>query len=68
MSLVNKPTHTLETCRYCGSNRVTSLTMTLNDGSLVDFASCHRCEGKSWNHAGGPLPLASVLERARKVP
>ena len=65
-SLVKTPAHQLATCTYCGSHRVTNVSMTLADGSLVDFASCHRCEGKRWSHGGGALPLATVLNRARK--
>ncbi len=65
-SLVKLPTHQLASCTYCHSNRVTTLSMTLADGSLVDFSSCHRCEGKRWSHAQDALPLASVLARAAK--
>jgi hypothetical protein len=66
MSLVTTPTSTLATCGYCGSVRVTSISMTLTDGTPVDFASCHTCERRSWSAAGSALPLTSVLDRARK--
>jgi hypothetical protein len=65
-SLVNFPAHKLVTCVHCGGKRVTVLAMTLTDGSLVDFASCHRCEGKCWSEDGRVLELASVLDRSRK--
>jgi transcription elongation factor Elf1 len=66
MSLVTTPTSRLASCRSCGSHRVTSLSMTLTDGSRVDFASCHRCENKTWSDAGRQLAFANVLERTRK--
>jgi hypothetical protein len=40
--------------------------MTLTDGSVVDFASCHTCEHKSWTQAGQALDVATVLDKARK--
>jgi predicted metal-binding protein len=66
MSLVSTPSAALAACGHCGSKRVTSLSMTLTDGSLVDFSSCHRCEGKTWSRAGSALGLTEVLDRARK--
>jgi hypothetical protein len=66
MSLVTTPSSALSTCTHCGSRSVTSLTMTLTDGSLVDFSSCHRCTGKTWSRGGTALALTDVLERARK--
>jgi hypothetical protein len=57
-------------CAACGSERVTSLSMTLTDGTPVDFVSCHRCEHKTWRDASGlersELAVDSVLSRARK--
>ena len=41
-------------------------TMTLTDGSVVDFASCHTCEHKSWTQAGSGLDVATVLKKATK--
>ena len=55
MSLVTTPTRHLATCTRCAGNRVTHLTMTLTDGSVVDFASCHTCEHKTWTEAGTGL-------------
>jgi hypothetical protein len=66
-SLVTTPTSSLATCAYCGSIRVTSIAMTLTDGTAVDFASCHTCERRSWSNAGSSLPLDSVLNKARKI-
>ena len=67
-SLVTTPSSTLATCAHCGGNRVMSITMTLTDGSEVDFASCHTCERKTWTQAGTGLPLPEVLRKARKTP
>ncbi len=53
-------------CRGCGSPHVTRLSMSLTDGTPVQFTSCHRCEHRTWEHAGGELSVDGVLERARK--
>jgi hypothetical protein len=53
-------------CPACDSERVTELTMTLTDGSTVDFLSCHRCEHKRWTQGGRTLELTSDLGKARK--
>ena len=58
MSLVTTPTRELATCPVCASRRVTAITMTLTDGSVVDFASCHACE-----HKAGPRPVARSTSR-----
>jgi len=55
-----------ETCGGCGSTRVTRLSMTLTDGTPVDFTSCHTCEHKTWRRDGAPLDLPTVLEKATK--
>ena len=54
------------TCRGCGSGHVTRLSMNLTDGTPVDFTSCHRCEHRTWEHAGGELTVGTVLDRARR--
>jgi formate dehydrogenase maturation protein FdhE len=53
-------------CPACGSVRLTSLAMTLTDGTPVSFTSCRACEHRAWNHEGGALALADVLTRTRK--
>jgi len=53
-------------CLGCGSTRVTRLSLNLTDGTPVEFTSCHRCEHRSWEHAGAQLSVASVLDRARR--
>lgn len=67
MSLVTTPTRRLSTCVQCSSTRVTAITMTLHDGSVVDFASCHACEHKTWTQCGQALDISSVLTKATKV-
>ena len=66
MSLVTTPTRSLAVCGTCSGNRVTSLTMTLTDGSSVDFTSCHACETKSWVQGGQELDITTVLGKAQK--
>ena len=53
-------------CRGCGSTRITRLSLSLTDGTPVEFTSCHRCEHRTWEHAGGELSVDNVLDRARK--
>ncbi len=53
-------------CAACGSDRVTRLSMSLTDGTAVDFTSCHRCEHKTWSDAERELSVAEVLGKARK--
>ena len=66
MSLVTTPACKLGSCSTCASTRVTEITMTLTDGSLVDFVSCHACETKSWKQDGVQLDFSSVLGKAQK--
>ncbi len=66
MSLVTTPASKLGTCSTCSSSRITEITMTLTDGSLVDFVSCHNCETKSWKQAGTDLDITTVLGKAQK--
>jgi len=55
------------TCPECGSSRLTTLAMTLTDGTPVRFSSCHECEHRTWVHEGGELQFADVIARATKV-
>ena len=67
MSRVTTPTSQLAVCTQCTGTRVTHITMTLTDGSIVDFASCHVCEHKSWTEAGTGLDVSAVLRKAQKI-
>ncbi|HEU5033971.1 MAG TPA: hypothetical protein VFT62_04330 [Mycobacteriales bacterium] len=53
-------------CPQCGSARLTSLAMTLTDGTPVQFASCHDCEHRHWSHEGAALAFSDVIARATK--
>ncbi|HEX3706192.1 MAG TPA: hypothetical protein VHV76_06130 [Mycobacteriales bacterium] len=55
-----------QTCASCGSERVTSLAMTLTDGTPVSFRSCHDCEHRVWADSVGNLEFADVLLRTKK--
>ena len=66
MSLVTTPASQLGTCTNCTSTRITAITMTLTDGSPVDFVSCHTCEVKTWKQHGVDLDISSVLRKAKK--
>ena len=67
MSLVTTPTSQLATCAQCSGTRVTHITMTLTDGSSVEFHSCHTCEHKTWSESGTGLPVTEVLRKAQKI-
>jgi hypothetical protein len=66
MSLVTTPASKLGSCATCTSTRITEITMTLTDGSAVDFVSCHACETRSWKQAGIDLDITTVLGKAKK--
>jgi formate dehydrogenase maturation protein FdhE len=53
-------------CPVCGSQRLTSLAMTLTDGTPVNFSSCHNCEHRVWADDAGRLEFSDVLTRATK--
>ena len=66
MSLVTTPTSARGVCSTCASHRVTSIAMTLTDGSPVHFTSCHACEAKAWKQDGRHLDISCVLGKAQK--
>ena len=66
MSLLTTPASGRATCAACTGTRVTEITMTLTDGSRVDFVSCHACEHRSWTQGGQPLDRPTVLAKAQK--
>jgi formate dehydrogenase maturation protein FdhE len=69
-SLVNVEARNLAKCRICGSERVTSIAMTLTDGSRVHFASCHHCENRWWlegGESGTQLSCDHVIAKTRKI-
>lgn len=66
-SLVHPGARGSVTCRSCRSDRVTTIAMTLTDGSRVHLASCHSCEHRTWMQDGTALALSSVLDKTRKT-
>ena len=64
---LTQPGRPTAACPACGSSRVTSLAMTLTDGTPVVFGSCHDCEHREWSHEGHRLEIDDVLARATKV-
>lgn len=68
-SLTQRAHRNTQACESCGSTRLTSIVMSLTDGTPVHFTSCHRCEHRSWREAdlGHKLPVETVLDRARKI-
>jgi hypothetical protein len=65
-SLTRPGARTGAVCPSCGSARLTSLSMTLTDGTPVNFSSCHNCEHRVWAAEDGHLAFADVLTRATK--
>lgn len=53
-------------CAACQSSRITRISMTLTDGTPVEFTSCHDCEHKVWGSTSGDLALTGVLDRTRR--
>lgn len=56
----------MSACSSCASPAITSITMTMTAGEVVDFISCRRCEHRSWQAAGQDLPLDRVLTLATR--
>jgi len=65
-SLTQRPVSEAATCTACGSARITQLSMSLTDGTPVDFTSCHVCAHRTWTHEGVQLGVDDVLNRTRK--
>jgi hypothetical protein len=53
-------------CESCASPSVTRISITMAEGAVVDFTSCHRCEHKSYAADGEHVPLDRVLTLAAK--
>lgn len=53
-------------CESCSSESLTLISMTMTDGHVVDFESCHRCEHKRWSTSGQNLSLDRVLTMATR--
>ena len=53
-------------CDSCASPSVTRISITMAEGAVVDFTSCHRCEHKSYVSGGEPLELDRVKQLAAR--
>jgi Zn ribbon nucleic-acid-binding protein len=65
-SLTRRGARTGAECPSCGSQRLTTLAMTLTDGTQVNFSSCHNCEHRVWADHAGRMDITDVLTRATK--
>lgn len=69
-SLTQRHARSGRLCDACGNERLTEIGMTLTDGTVALFSSCHRCERKSWRATDtGTLidvTFDAVLDRTRK--
>lgn len=53
-------------CESCASPSVTRISITMAEGAVVDFTSCHRCEHKSYMSEGELLGLDRVKQLAAR--
>ncbi len=53
-------------CGSCTSTSVTRISITMADGDVVDFTSCHKCEHKSYVIGDQPVELSRVMALAGK--
>jgi len=53
-------------CQACESKAVTQISITMVDGSVVEFTSCHACEAKNYTSGGEEVPLEKVLALAAR--
>lgn len=61
------PIAALLACPSCAGTRVSTVAMTLTDGSPAIMCACRSCEKTTWcDQFGGLLPLQLVLNRATK--
>ena len=65
-SLVKLADSAREKCPACASPRLTEISMTLTDGSPVQFTSCRHCEYRAWTQSGEVLEVDSVISKATK--
>ena len=53
-------------CESCASPSVTRISITMSEGSVVDFTSCRRCEHRSYTAGGEPVGLDCVKALAAR--
>lgn len=66
-SLTQRAHQPTEVCAGCGSASVTTLSMTLTDGTPARFTSCRTCGHRRWADEGGTLSISDVLVRTTKA-
>lgn len=66
-SLTQREHQPADACAGCGSHSVTTLSITLTDGTPARFASCRRCGHRAWQGADGVLSISDVLVRSTKA-
>lgn len=66
-SLTQRGSAPVEACDSCGSPAVTTLSITLTDGTPARFASCRTCGHRRWADDEGALSISDVLVRTTKV-
>lgn len=70
-SLTQRNARSGRLCDACGDERLTEIAMTLTDGTVALFSSCHHCERKSWraSDTGTVIDLSfdAVIDRTRKI-
>ena len=67
-SLTQRSTAEPGACPACGGDQLTSLGITLTDGTAVRFSSCRRCEHRRWETEDGELSITDVLAHTRRQP
>jgi DNA-directed RNA polymerase subunit M/transcription elongation factor TFIIS len=65
-SLTQRAHQPADACADCGSHSVTTLSITLTDGTPARFTSCRRCGHRAWEGAEGALSISDVLVRSTK--
>ena len=66
-SLTQRGSATAQACTSCGSPAVTTLSITLTDGTPARFASCRACGHRHWADDEGALSISDVLVRTTKA-
>ncbi len=65
-SLTQRGSAPAQACTSCGSPAVTTLSITLTDGTPARFASCRTCGHRQWADDAGALSISDVLVRTTK--
>lgn len=66
-SLTQRGATPVDSCAECGSASVTTLSLTLTDGTPARFTSCRTCGQRRWADDEGDLSISDVLVRTTKA-